>query len=255
MATVVLFGPPLPGRDLLEHTLVRALPIGTEVVVGDLLTIEERRERAATLAAAGERAIFIAREPTESQAWAEIFHHYAGMPPRLAELRWQAFLDDAAQREPTEGEVRPVIVLRGGEPIEDVVSSVARLTGPGVAPPAHPRRVLVVDEPEQRAMVGEALTALGCVVTTAASAEEAMDRVREQTFDLVVSDECMPGARGTDLAAAMSSLQPGLRVAIVTGFPDDAAATLKRAPTVDIVLAKPLGIVDLVHLVDEMARV
>jgi CheY-like chemotaxis protein len=256
MTIVVLFGPPLPGRDLLEHALARALPIGTRVEVRDLLTVRERRERADALAASGERAVFVAREPTESEAWREVFHHYAGMPPRLAELRWQGFLDDAARREPTEGEVWPVVVLRGHEPLEAAVSSVARMVGPGaLPPPAPPRRILVVDDdPAQVAVVAEALTALGCVVVTAASAEEALARAREQRFDLVVSDERMPGAHGTDLAAAMTTLQPGLRVAIVTGFPEDAAGKLERGPHVDLVLAKPLGIVDLVHIVDEMVR-
>jgi two-component system cell cycle response regulator CpdR len=255
MTTVVLLGPPLPGRDLLEHALARALPLGTRIEVGDLLTVRERRDRAAALAAAGDRAVFVAREPTESEAWREIHHHYAGMPPRLADLRWQAFLDDTAQREPVQGEVWPTIVLRGGEPIEAVVSSILRAVGPGQVPPRAPaRRILVVDDdPAQLELVAGALTALGCEVTTAASAEEAIDRVREQDFELVVSDERMPGAHGTELATAMSTLRPGLRVAIVTGFPDAAAEKLGRGPNVDLVLAKPLGIVDLVHIVEEMS--
>ncbi|KAB2899500.1 MAG: response regulator, partial [Kofleriaceae bacterium] len=132
-----------------------------------------------------------------------------------------------------------------------VLSSIGPVTAP--APP-RPRRVLVVDDdPAQVALVGDALRELGCLVTTAPSAEDAMQRIGETEFDLVVSDERMPGAHGTDLAAAISALRPGLRVAIVTGFPEDAAAKLNRGPNVDLVLAKPLGIVDLVHLVEEMS--
>ncbi|MBZ0235030.1 MAG: response regulator [Deltaproteobacteria bacterium] len=255
MTTVIVFGPPLPGRDLLQHALARALPAGVRLEVADLVTARERRDRAAALAATGERAIFVAREPLETVALHEIRHHYSGIATRLADLRWQAFLDDARQREPAGDEVTPMVVARDGEPVDAVVASVLALIGGVDAPaPPRPRRVLVVDDdPAQVALVGDALRELGCLVTTAPSAEDAMQRIGETEFDLVVSDERMPGAHGTDLAAAISALRPGLRVAIVTGFPEDAAAKLNRGPNVDLVLAKPLGIVDLVHLVEEMS--
>jgi CheY-like chemotaxis protein len=252
---VVVFGPPLPGRDLLEQALARGLPATAEVIVEDLRTAQDRVARARALAAAGRRTVFVAREPAEDEAWREVFHHYAGIPPHLAELRWRAFLDDRASRDPSGGEVWPVITLHGREPIADVVRAIAARVGDGEPPTRLACRVLVVDDdPRQVELLGDALTALGCDVTTAASAEEAIGLARAWPFDLVVSDERMPGLAGTELAAALSTVQPGLRVAIVTGFADLAASALPRGPNVDVVLAKPVGLVDLIRVVDEMSR-
>ena len=256
MSTVVLFGPALPGRDLLARTLAKALPAGTRLIVGDLPTTRERVALARQLAADGAHAVFVAREPIPDEGWREVFHHYAGLPLTLAELRWDAFCDDVATREPAEGEVQPTIVVRGTEPLDRVVASIAaRLDAAGSPPTPGPHRVLVVDDdPAQLELVGDALRDLGCTITTASSAEEALALALAAPFDLVISDERMAGATGTELAGMLSRVQPDLRVAIVTGFPDAAVQTLPRGPNVDVVLAKPLGIADLIHLVDEMAR-
>ena len=67
-------------------------------------------------------------------------------------------------------------------------------------------------------------------------------------IDLVVADHGLPGASGADLTRALRSIRPDLHVAIVTGQPDQALAALGNRP-VDVVLAKPVGIVDLIHLI------
>ena len=55
-------------------------------------------------------------------------------------------------------------------------------------------------------------------------------------------------------ASALSLVQPGLRVVIVTGHAADATERLSRGPHHDLVLHKPVGIADLVRVIDEMAR-
>lgn len=252
---VVLFGPPLPGRDVLERLLERELPGGTRILTGDFATRRERVAIRHALAAAGARAVFVARECSEPEAQTEIYRHYAGMPTRYADRRWSAFVEDLLEREPAADEVEPLVIVRPGDALDAIVRDVRARVGPGEPPPPVARRVLVVDDDlVQRELMADVLGALGCVVTTASSAEDAIELVREHPPDLVVTDHSMPGMTGVELAAALTAVQPGLRVAIVTGYPDEALDVLPRDAGVDLVLAKPVGIADLVHLVDELAR-
>lgn len=65
-------------------------------------------------------------------------------------------------------------------------------------------RVLVVDDDDAiRDMVAAMLEAVGLIVTTAASAEEALLLFREETFELVVLDWNMPRMTGLDLCRAL----------------------------------------------------
>jgi len=61
-------------------------------------------------------------------------------------------------------------------------------------------RVLIVDDdPDIRDVVAAMLEAVGLVVTAAGSAEEALDRVHEEGFDLLVLDWNLPKMTGLDL--------------------------------------------------------
>lgn|SRR5574341_673687 len=77
-------------------------------------------------------------------------------------------------------------------------------------------------------------------VTTAANAEEALERLRGETFDVVISDQRMPGMSGTALLARARELAPRSARVILTGYPTDhdVQAALK-AGVVEAVLPKP----------------
>lgn len=107
-------------------------------------------------------------------------------------------------------------------------------------PPAARRVLLVEDDDQARASLQRLLQVLGCDVVHAASAEEALDI--EGGFDLLVTDLLLPGMAGNDLARALISRQPELRVILMSGYglsPElrrDANATGIR------ILPKPFGI-------------
>jgi len=64
-------------------------------------------------------------------------------------------------------------------------------------------KVLVVDdEPQIRRVMRSALTKEGYIVDDARSGEEALDKLREQRYDLIILDRNMPGMGG--LAACRS---------------------------------------------------
>ena len=81
-------------------------------------------------------------------------------------------------------------------------------------------RVLLVDD---NAHVLQFLTSAfkmhNCLVSTAATAEQALDLLADTVFDLIVSDIKMPGLSGLDLLRAVKGKQPGTPVVLMTGVP------------------------------------
>lgn len=87
--------------------------------------------------------------------------------------------------------------------------------------PAVPKkvagRILVVDDsPTTRAVLRNVFTAAGFVVTTATDGLDALDRLRAQEVDVVISDVEMPRLNGFDLARQIKS-RFRLPVILVTG--------------------------------------
>jgi two-component system chemotaxis sensor kinase CheA len=78
-------------------------------------------------------------------------------------------------------------------------------------------RILVVDDsPTTRAVLRNVLTAAGYTVRTATDGHDALERLRTQPVDLVVSDVEMPRLGGLDLTRQIKA-RFGLPVILVTG--------------------------------------
>ena len=86
-----------------------------------------------------------------------------------------------------------------------------------VVPTGH--EVLVVDdETVVLTVLREALRRGGYRVTTAASAEEAIDLMHKRRFDLVLTDKNLPGASGLDVLRAARNLTPAPAIVLITGY-------------------------------------
>jgi len=113
----------------------------------------------------------------------------------------------------------------------------------------QPLRVLAVDdEPAMTKAVVRMLRPSGHTVNVAASAEEALDQLAVNTFDVVVSDMGMgAGMNGWELAAEVKRRWPDVRFILATGW--GAAIELSEARTrgVEAVLSKPYHPADLVR--------
>ncbi len=102
----------------------------------------------------------------------------------------------------------------------------ATARGPAaVVPSAH--EVLVVDdEVVVLTVLRELLRRSGYRVTTAASAEEAIDLMRKRSFDLVLTDKNLPGASGLEVLRVARSLDPPPAVVMITAYSSyDSAVT------------------------------
>ncbi|MDR1728747.1 MAG: sigma-54 dependent transcriptional regulator [Acidobacteriota bacterium] len=79
--------------------------------------------------------------------------------------------------------------------------------------------VLVVDdEPQMLIAVNETLRRSGYAVTTAGSGMEALNRLREKFFSLVVTDMRMPEVSGMDLLRRIKNLAPQVPVVLLTAY-------------------------------------
>ena len=125
----------------------------------------------------------------------------------------------------------------------------ASAASPAQLEPPRPLRVLAVDDELMmtRAVV-RVLKPSGHLVSVAASGEEALEKLAEQPFDVVISDMGMgPGMNGWELADAVKQRWPNVRFLLATGWgaaidPDDA-----RSHGVDAVLSKPYHPADLLR--------
>jgi two-component system NtrC family sensor kinase len=113
--------------------------------------------------------------------------------------------------------------------------------------------LLVEDERALAAAVGEALTDAGLNVDHAGDGEEALARVRQKTYDVVICDLKMPRVDGMMLYRAMAAATPALarRVIFVTGdvAGTDAERFLEESGC--RWLAKPFRLADLLRAVRE----
>src|SRR5512136_1669377 len=82
-----------------------------------------------------------------------------------------------------------------------------------------PEEVLVVDdEPQMLIAINETLRREGYSITTAGSAREALCRLREKYYHLVITDMRMPEMSGFDLLRKVKSSTPQTPVVLLTAY-------------------------------------
>ncbi|RPH74122.1 MAG: response regulator, partial [Candidatus Rokuibacteriota bacterium] len=120
---------------------------------------------------------------------------------------------------------------------------------PTIAAAPEVLRVLVVDDNASllRFLVS-AFSANGCTVTQAATAEQALALIMEQSFDLVISDIKMPGLSGLDLLRAVKGKEPGTPVVLITGNPSVNSAVFGLRHGAYDYLPKPFSIREIQEL-------
>jgi signal transduction histidine kinase len=110
----------------------------------------------------------------------------------------------------------------------------------------RPLRVLIVDDQEVICeLIAEQLSGDRHTCTTAVRGDEALALFRADSFDLVITDQSMPGLNGSQLAEAIKLLSPDMPIILLTGFGEEMQAAQNRPAGVDLVLGKPVSHADL----------
>ncbi len=111
-----------------------------------------------------------------------------------------------------------------------------------------PFRILVVDdEAAQRQLVTGFLRRQGFDVAAAGDGTEAVARFRLEAFDLVLTDQRMPGLSGLALLDALRAVTPEVAVIVMTAYGTiETAVAAIKAGAADY-LTKPLNLDELLH--------
>jgi len=107
--------------------------------------------------------------------------------------------------------------------------------------PAFPlRRILVVDdEPFVCDAVKMMLAFDGHTVDVAGSAKEALAKMEEAQFDVVITDFAMPEMKGTELAVVIKERNPKQPVILITAYAEMLQSSGNPLTGVDFVISKP----------------
>ena len=113
------------------------------------------------------------------------------------------------------------------------------------------RIILAEDDESMRGFLERALTRAGYDVVSFNNGVEALERLKEEPFTLLLTDIVMPRMDGIELARRASELDPDLKIMFITGFAAVTLSTSSEAPNDARVLSKPFHLKD---LVDEVER-
>src|SRR3977135_2726772 len=107
--------------------------------------------------------------------------------------------------------------------------------------PAEPtsRIRLAEDDNDMRRFLVKALQNAGYAVTSFDNGLSAYNRLREEPFELLLTDIVMPEMDGIELARRATELDPEIKVMFITGFAAVALNPENNAPKNAKVLSKP----------------
>ncbi|WP_457575006.1 response regulator [Desulfolithobacter sp.] len=117
------------------------------------------------------------------------------------------------------------------------------------------RVLLVDDEKELISTLSERLSFRGIDADWVTSGEEALKKILEKDYDIVILDIKMPGLSGIDLGRKIRDIKPGFKVIFVTGH--GSAADFKAGTAQsgrDFYLAKPINIDLLIEKMHEVLK-
>ena len=119
-------------------------------------------------------------------------------------------------------------------------------------PKTLPKILLAEDDNDMRRFLVKALENAGYEVTDYDNGMSAYRRLREEPFELLLTDIVMPEMDGIELARRASELDPDIKIMFITGFAAVALNPNSQAPKDAKVLSKPFHLRDLVNEVQKM---
>lgn len=126
---------------------------------------------------------------------------------------------------------------------------------PQLHSPKMSAQLLVVDDDENVCEYFSAiLEGAGFGVETAGSGDEALERLRERRYEVMLTDLAMGGMDGLTLAKAAAEIHPTMPVMVVTGSSDLGSAVEAMRAGVQDFIVKPVDSDVLIHQVKRAAR-
>src|SRR5947199_8937711 len=117
-----------------------------------------------------------------------------------------------------------------------------------------PKILRAEDDNDMRRLLVKALENAGYEVTDYDNGMSAYRRLREEPFELLLTDIVMPEMDGIELARRAAELDPDIKIMFITGFAAVALNADSKAPKDAKVLSKPFHLRDLVNEVQKMLK-
>ena len=119
-----------------------------------------------------------------------------------------------------------------------------------------PLRVLLIDDEEELVVtLAERMMLRGIEVEGVTSGADAIGRVQEKKFDVVVLDMKMPGLGGLEVMRRVKREQPGVKFVLMTGRGSLEEGEEGMQEGASAYLLKPINIEDLIEKMMEAVRV
>ncbi len=112
--------------------------------------------------------------------------------------------------------------------------------------------LLAEDDTDMRRFLVKALQNAGFDVISFDNGLSAYQRLREEPFQLLLTDIVMPEMDGIELARRAAELDPDIKIMFITGFAAVILNSDTAAPKDARVLSKPFHLKDLVREVDRL---
>ena len=112
--------------------------------------------------------------------------------------------------------------------------------------------LLAEDDNDMRRFLVKALENAGFEVSHHENGMSAYQRLREEPFEMLLTDIVMPEMDGIELARRASELDPDIKIMFITGFAAVALNPDSSAPKHAKVLSKPIHLRELVTEVQKM---
>jgi len=118
------------------------------------------------------------------------------------------------------------------------------------------KRILVVDDEDHiRNILMRTLIAEGYDVTGASSGAEAVSRVEDDAFDVLISDVRMPGMDGLETVRAIKARQPDIIAVMASGVSEEEIAQADAIAAGAIAyFTKPYTLDELLTTLEEVLR-
>jgi two-component system cell cycle response regulator CpdR len=112
--------------------------------------------------------------------------------------------------------------------------------------------ILAEDDGDMRRFLSRALQNAGYEVISFDNGLSAYQRLREEPFELLLTDIVMPEMDGIELARRASELDPDIKIMFITGFAAVALNPDSKAPKNAKILSKPVHLRELVNEVQKL---
>jgi DNA-binding NtrC family response regulator len=119
-------------------------------------------------------------------------------------------------------------------------------------PMSRTNQILIVeDNPHMSSLLADTLEFFDYKGISAKDGEEALRKLEEDSFDMVITDLRMPRMGGMDLLRTIKDKFPNLPVVVITGFGTDSSKSDALSAHADDFLSKPFKVDEIQELLQK----